>query len=169
MQHWDNTFRGAACINNWHIPTAIDEAWWLIYGSVKLWMNVGFKLLFCKLFGWTAARMCASSLFCCSRTGHTFCLSVTSVHLRMKSCWCLFPGKHWVAFIFGLCWLLWSGTGHSAVVKSSDRKSRWCLKPFHPKDRVPSQLFLKHKGCRLPADIHGMPHLHSCTRPIVLL
>ena len=160
---------GAACINNWHIPTAIDKAWWLIYGSLKLWMNVGFKSLFWKLFGWTAARKYANSLFSYLQASHTFCLSVTSVHLTMKLCWCLFPGKHWVAFIFGLLWLLWSGTGHSRVVKSSDRKSRWCLRLFYLKDRVPNQLFLKHKRCRLLSDIRGMPNLHTCTRPILLL
>lgn len=150
-----------ACINTWHSLTAFNEPWWLIYGTVKLWMNVGLKWWFCKLLGRTAARNYAGFLLLYFLS-QPHQLSATSVHLRMKSCWYLFPGKHWVAFIFGLSWLLWFGTGHSPVVKFSDRGSRWCLKPFYLKHHV-----LKHKWFHLPSGTHGVPNLH--TRPILLL
>lgn len=99
----------AACINTCHILMAINEPWWLIYGSVKIWMNVGLKSRFCKLFGWTAARNYVGFPLLYSASQPHW-LSVTSVHLRMKPSCYLFPEKPWAALIFGLCRLLWAGT-----------------------------------------------------------
>lgn len=74
---------GATCTNTWPIHTAIDEAWWLIY-RIEFRMSFELKSLLCKLFIWRTARRHASFLLHYSWASHDFCLSLTSIHLRMK-------------------------------------------------------------------------------------